>query len=147
MDERYQKSQIYLIKSDNCNKGYVGHTIQGLKLRLSKHVTDYKGWLGLLNKPRNYRGSFDILCEEDYHIYLLEDFPCNNKKEVEKRETMWIFKMSATLEMTNKNMPSKLVIQDMENIINMNVPEILSKKELIQQKKQYNNDIEDMYDC
>jgi len=118
------KGQIYLLKCHQQNLGYVGSTIQGLKVRLSKHKTDYKGYMGLLNCSRNYRGSFEILCNEDYDIYLLEDYECDNKKELEKRETQWIFKCSTIMEMTNKNMPSKLVYDDIDIIKDWIIPDL-----------------------
>ena len=120
---KYHKACIYLIKCNKTNLGYVGSTIQGMKLRLSKHETDYKGYMGLLKCHRNYRGSFDILCNEDYCIHLLEQYKCEDKKELEKRETQWIFKCSAIMEMTNKNMPSKLVAQDINIIKDFIIPE------------------------
>ena len=139
MENKYEKSQIYLIKAPNINKGYVGSTLQGLKIRLSKHETDYRGFLGLNPKERSYRGSFEILCEENYEIHLLEDYPCSNKKELEHREAMWIMKLSATLEMTNKNMPSTLSLDDLLAMSDLVIPDKLlsleiSDKELQEQK-------------
>ncbi len=147
MENKYHKSQIYLIKAPNCNKGYVGSTIQGLKIRLSKHETDYRGYLGINPKERNYRGSFEILCEENYEIFLLESFPCENKKQLEHREAMWIMKLSATLEMTNKNMPHVVTMEDLETMSDMQVQEKMLElqigQEILKKKKDFNNNLED----
>ena len=155
MDEnKYKKSEIYLIKSPNSNKGYVGHTIQGLKIRLSKHETDFRGYFGMNPKPRAYRGSFEILIEGEYDIHLLEKFPCDTKEEIEHREAMWIMKLSATLEMTNKNMPSRLGVQDLEKMSELVIPEKLFsivceeefKKNEKLKKVSFDQNLEELYD-
>lgn len=123
----YSTGKIYCIKAKGCEKCYVGHTIQPLSVRLTKHKTDFKGFYGIDKlKPRNYRGSFEILCEGDFDIFLLQDFPCENKKELEKQESKWIFKMSSVYEMTNKNMPSKIGYEDIEDIKNLQIPTLIS---------------------
>jgi hypothetical protein len=123
----YETGKIYCIKAKDCNKCYVGHTKQPLKVRLQKHKTDFKGYYGIDGlKPRSYRGSFEVLCESDFDIYLLEDYPCENKKELEKQESKWMFKMSSVYEITNKNMPAKLGFEDLEDIKNLHIPKCFS---------------------
>tara|TARA_R100001594_G_scaffold134028_1_gene174976 strand:+ start:451 stop:822 length:372 start_codon:yes stop_codon:yes gene_type:complete len=118
----YDNGKIYAIISQKNNLCYVGHTIQGIKKRLGKHITDFKGYMGELNTYRNYRGSFDILIQDDYEIILLQDYPCNCKKELEKQEAKWIFKMSAIYEITNKNLPARLGYNDLEEIKDLSIP-------------------------
>ena len=118
----YNNGKIYAIISESNNLCYVGHTVQGLRIRLGKHLTDFKGYMGELNAYRNYRGSFDILIQDDYKIILLQDYPCTCKKEIEKQEAKWIFKMSAVYEITNKNLPSRLGYEDLEDIKNLVIP-------------------------
>ena len=116
-DKRYENGKIYFMKCNKTGLGYVGSTIQGLKRRLQKHETDYRGYFQINNnKPRNYRGSADILCNEDYTMELLEEYSCNNKRELEQRESMWIFKMSASHTLTNKNMPYRIGVNDLHEI-------------------------------
>ena len=125
VDERYKNGKLYLIKCKKTGLGYVGSTIQPLRIRLQKHETDYRGFLQINNnKPRGYRGSADIICNEDYSIYLLEDFCCNNRKELEFRESMWIFKLSATHKLTNKNIPSRIGYNDLDNISKLVIPNL-----------------------
>ena len=118
----YNNGIIYAIISESNNLCYVGHTVQGIKTRLGKHLTDFKGYMGELNAYRNYRASFDILIQDDYKIILLQDYPCSCKKEIEKQEAKWIFKMSAVYEVTNKNLPAKLGYEDLEDIKNLVIP-------------------------
>ena len=122
IDERYKNGKIYLIKCNKTKNGYIGSTIMPLKIRLQKHETDYRGFMGINgNKTRNYRGSSEILINQDYGIQLLENYCCNNRKELEKRESMWIFKISATQNLTNKNMPGKIGLEDLDTINNLEI--------------------------
>ncbi len=119
----YSTGKIYCIK-DNVSKDiYVGHTIQPLNVRLRKHVTDYRGFMGLSNKPRNYRTSADVIFNGDYDIHLLEEYPCETKQELEKRETLWILKMSEKFKTTNKHMPSKISKHEFDCIDNLVIPQ------------------------
>ena len=78
-----------------------------MKVRLTKHKTDLKGYMMINgNKYRNYRSSFEVLFNENYHIFKIEDFSCNSKKELETRETLWIDKYWDRC--VNKRMPVKL---------------------------------------
>ena len=40
-------------------------------------------------KQRKYISSFEVLENNDYYIELLENYPCNSKKELEIREGIW----------------------------------------------------------
>ncbi len=122
---QYNTGKIYCIKSNN--KCYIGHTKQPLKTRLQKHKTDFKGYYGIdENKPRGYRTSFEVLCEGDFDIYLLENFPCTERKELAKQEAKWILKMSAVYDVTNKLKPAKLEYEDIEEIKNLHIPKLTS---------------------
>ena len=116
VDERYENGKIYLILSKESNMGYIGSTIQTLENRLRKHNTDMNGYLGLLPKKRNYRSSFEVLIYEDYQIILLENFDCCNRRELEKREAMWILKLSNKIKVVNILMPSKIDFNDIDYI-------------------------------
>ena len=119
---KYENGKIYALISKQNNLCYVGHTVETLRSRLSKHLTDFKGFMGELNAYRNYRGSFDILIQDDYEMILLQNYPCCSKKELEKQEAKWIFKMSAIFEITNKNLPARLGYEDLEDIKNLCSP-------------------------
>ena len=103
----YENGCIYLIYSRNSKRGYVGSTIQGIKKRLGKHEVDYRGYWGLLNQPRGYRSSFDIFEDGEYDIYLLENYPCECKSDLEKREQEWLYKVKTDIETVNIRNPSK----------------------------------------
>ncbi len=118
---KYEKGQIYLIKCKETGLGYVGSTIDPLRVRLSKHRTDFRGYYGFKdNKLRNYRSSFDVMESDEYEIHLLEKYPCNERKELLKREALWILCCSATMTLTNKLKPYKLEESDLCELINLN---------------------------
>ncbi len=119
MKHDYSTGKIYLIKCNVTGIGYVGSTKVPLKDRLNRHKTDYRGFMGFLNKPRNYRASADILINENYDMYLLEDYPCECKEELEKRESMWQIFLSKKIVLTNRNHPAKLTFDDI-NYVNEN---------------------------
>jgi predicted GIY-YIG superfamily endonuclease len=70
----YSKGKIYKIIDESNGDLYIGSTIQTLKARNWGHhmIRDY-------NKIR-----------ENCKISLIEDYPCNSKKELVKREQYWI---------------------------------------------------------
>jgi hypothetical protein len=79
----YNRGQIYAIRSNQTDKIYIGSTIQRLSERKGQHKEKY---LRYLNGNHHYVSSFDILKYDDWYIELLENYPCNSKEELLKRE-------------------------------------------------------------
>ena len=79
----YKNGKIYTIRSHQTDKIYIGSTTQPLSKRLSYHKTQYKQYL---NGKSNFVSSYDILQYEDAYIELLEEYPCENKLQLCKRE-------------------------------------------------------------
>ena len=77
-DKRYQRGQIYCIRSPQTEMVYYGSTIQPLYKRFHQHNRDMK--------RGHYCSSHKILKLGDAYIEFVEDFPCNSKKELERRE-------------------------------------------------------------
>ena len=126
IDERYINGVIYCIYSKSSKLIYIGSTIQGVKTRLIKHKTDMNGFLGLLPKPRHYRSSFEVLICDDYEIIELEKYNCNNKNELERREALWILKLSKDFNVVNKLMPATISMNDFDFVnTNLTIPEVL----------------------
>ena len=71
----YQDGKIYSIRSNQTEKLYIGSTTQQLYKRFSKHK-------GL----DNICSSKEIMKYEDAYIELIEEFPCNSKKELHRQE-------------------------------------------------------------
>ena len=72
--------RIYIIKSKQTNKVYIGSTVETLKKRFSKH------------KCSKTCSSREILKYDDAKIELLECYECENKEELRKKEGEYIRK-------------------------------------------------------
>jgi hypothetical protein len=83
MDERYQRGQIYTIRNiTDDTLIYVGSTINMLAKRFDRHKRDFKS-------GKNKISLYNYIENNDWtlwYIELYEDFPCNNKKELDRRE-------------------------------------------------------------
>ena len=79
----YQKGKIYKLWSPSKNLVYYGSTTQTLSQRLAEHSSDFK------NKKKQV-SSYKILECEDYKIELVEEYPCNNKQQLLKKEGEYI---------------------------------------------------------
>ena len=82
----YQKGKIYKLWSPSKNLVYYGSTVQTLSQRLAGHIVYYKNY----EKTNHYYSSFKILECEDYKIELIEEYPCNNKQQLLKKEGEYI---------------------------------------------------------
>lgn len=82
IDERYKRGMIYTIRNiKDDTMIYVGSTINNLSRRFYNHKIDYKTGRSL---------SLYLFIDNnnwiDWYIELYEQYPCNNKKELERRE-------------------------------------------------------------
>ena len=76
----YQLGKIYTIRSSETVGVYVGSTCDNLAKRFGGHKAVYNS-----NKNVSSRHIFDYGVENAY-IELLENYPCNSKEELHKRE-------------------------------------------------------------
>jgi hypothetical protein len=80
----YQNSKIYKIVSpSNPDLVYYGSTTQKLSYRMTSHIIDFRNC-------KNNTSSFEILKYDDAIILLVEDYPCNSKAELHKKEGEYI---------------------------------------------------------
>ena len=75
---KYERGKIYKIVDNTNNNIYIGSTIQTLKERLRCHEKDLDS------------SSKSIIDNGDYDILLIENYPCESKKELEAREGFYI---------------------------------------------------------
>ena len=77
IDERYKRGKVYTIRCRyDDSLIYVGSTIDKLAKRMARHRLDKKCSLYKL-----VDGDWN-----NWYIELYEDFPCDNKEQLEKRE-------------------------------------------------------------
>ena len=74
----YANGKIYKIVCNITGEQYIGATTQKLSQRLTGHVRRK-------NTDKCYK-SKDIILRGDYQIILIENYSCNNKEELERKE-------------------------------------------------------------
>lgn len=80
----YSTGKIYAIRSPSTDKVYIGSTIEKLSSRMAKHRCSYKRYLN--GKSKGYMTSFELLEKGNAYIELVEDYPCERKEQLLKRE-------------------------------------------------------------
>jgi len=108
----YSKSKIYKIVCDETELTYYGSTIQPLYKRLSQHKN-------LLNTEKKCKTNKMI----NPKIYLVEEFPCDNKEQLLSRERYYI----ENNECCNKYIPTR----------SMKEYCVCNKEEISIQRKEY----------
>lgn len=74
----YKMGKIYEIICNTTGERYIGSTTRTLARRLTYHTSQKSKHL---SKP--------IIERKNYFINLLENYPCNTNKELQKREDEW----------------------------------------------------------
>jgi hypothetical protein len=79
----YSAGKVYRIVSKQSDKVYIGSTVKTLAERYSKHVQCYRNYQ---KNEKHYITSCELLKFGDAEIQLIEDFPCESRAELERRE-------------------------------------------------------------
>jgi hypothetical protein len=102
---KYVRGKIYKLVCNKTDLVYVGSTVEArLCRRLSKHVSDYKRYIG---GKSNFITSFRIIENEDYQILLLEEYSCSSKDQLKAKEAKYIREMDCV----NRNVPGRSGIE------------------------------------
>jgi len=80
----YKNGKIYTIRSHKTDMFYIGSTTQTLTKRFSYHNTGFI--FCEKNEGKRYTSSHEIIKLGDAYIELLEEFPCENKQQLNKQE-------------------------------------------------------------
>lgn len=124
--KRYQHGKIYSIRSHQTEGVYIGSTINTLPKRLYKHKKDCEYWI---NGKKNYVSSFEIIKYDDCYIELIENYPCNDRNELERQEGTHI----RNTDCINKNVAGRTQKERYND----------NHDRILKQKKQYDNDNRD----
>ena len=122
----YSKGKIYKLICNITGNIYIDSTIQSLEDRLIKHKK-------LLNKNPNNICSIEILKNNNYQIILIEDYPCETKKDLLIRERYYI----DITDCINKRKPFVTNEEKLENLREWNKKTEYSKKKYIKNKNYY----------
>jgi hypothetical protein len=111
-NDKYSKAKIYSIRSHQTDKFYIGSTTQELSKRMQSHQCHYK------SRPF-YVSSFEILKFPDVYIELLEEFPCENRIQLEKRESDLVRKNSNNIvnKLTKETKHSKYHLNSRDHVL------------------------------
>ena len=93
---KYQNGKIYKLWSLETDEIYVGSTCCPLHKRMFKHRQSFR--FGTRSHYKLYR-EMERLGETSFRIELIEDYPCDSRDELLKREGYWIRELKATLNM------------------------------------------------
>ena len=93
MENKYKNGKIYILVDNAYTKQYIGSTCEGLSRRRNRHISSYNFYQTHPDKEHRFTTSFYMFDEfgvDNVKIELLENFPCNNKEELLKREGFYI---------------------------------------------------------
>jgi hypothetical protein len=80
----YQLGKIYKLTSPHTECVYIGSTANSLIRRLTAHKSDYNRFINGISSSKIT--SVLIMCKGDVSIELIENYPCNSRKELTRRE-------------------------------------------------------------
>ena len=84
---RYENGKIYKITDVGYNKCYIGSTCESLSKRMERHRKQYKEYIkGRMKKKTTAIDIFNEFGIENCKIELIENYPCQSKEELFKRE-------------------------------------------------------------
>lgn len=95
--DRWKNTKIYLIDSKIGNCCYVGHTGDPA-IRKKRHIDDYKN-----KKLKKRCNSHMVLKYKDWTFDVIEEYPCETRRQAEKREAYHIQQYPTAV---NKMVPS-----------------------------------------
>ena len=83
----YSQGKIYCLRSYETDDIYIGSTTLSLAIRKGQHKIDYKSYL---NNKKYFVTSFNIIKYDDCYIELIEEYSCENKQQLERKEGEYI---------------------------------------------------------
>ena len=88
MTSRYANGKIYSIRSlSHPEEVYIGSTCMPLHKRLHSHRASFYMWRRpVTRKNPGYMSSFEMIKYDDHYIELVENFPCDSKDVLRRRE-------------------------------------------------------------
>ena len=114
---KYQDGKIYKILNSETDDIYIGSTTQKISKRMTNHKTQAKrGKSHLLYQKMREIG------DDKFYIELVEDYPCDNLEQLNRREGEWI-RQIATLNEKVAGRTKKEYANDNRNIKNQKARE------------------------
>ena len=105
----YEDAKIYKIICHKTGLIYVGSTCCSLKIRLARHKSSYKRYI---KGKDHFVTSFKLIENGIFEIVLIQNYPCETKKELHKQERFFIESMVCV----NKYIPCRTSKEYREDI-------------------------------
>ena len=83
---KYQNGKIYKIVNVGYNKCYIGSTCEELSQRMARHRHSYNTYLKSNKNLERSHLLFDEFGIENCLIILVEQYPCNSREELLRKE-------------------------------------------------------------
>lgn len=132
----YAKGKIYSIRSHLTDDFYIGSTASTLSKRFYQHKIDNKGFIA--GKRKAGCSSFQILNFGDSYIELLQDFPCENRNQLSKREGEFIRDNDCVNKVIIGRTPAEYYFDNQEKITEYNKEYYqLNRETIIEKQKEY----------
>jgi hypothetical protein len=134
----YKNGKIYKIVDNAYTKMYIGSTTQPLYKRFWYHKGGYKSWI----ENKKYKNSaydlFDEFGFENCKIELIENYECNSKEELERKEGEHIKNNECVNKYIAGRSKKERYQDDKDKILEKNnVWKILNKDKYKEQQKEY----------
>ena len=107
-NNKYNNGKIYKIVAYETNDVYIGSTTTSLKTRYSVHKSNFKCWTNTKKRYCSSAKMFEKYGLDNCKIELIENCICNNKKEMEGRESHFIEEYDSCV---NSNKPCRTKAQ------------------------------------
>lgn len=138
----YANSKIYTIRFNNSNDIYIGSTTQSLAVRFGKHKYDNTKISLSYFISNKYNGDWS-----NCYIELYENYSCNNREELHKKEgeIIRLFKNDNNYNLINKLIAGRTVKEWYQDNNNYNKNYYIDNNEVIKnKKKEYYNSNKDI---
>ena len=89
-NNKYSTAKIYKIVDNAYTECYIGSTIMALSSRMALHRRDYKQYKAGQAKYVSSYALFDLYGVDNCKIELIEDYPCESREHLAKREGYYI---------------------------------------------------------
>ena len=99
------QGKIYKVVDKVTGNVYIGSTCMTLERRLYQHAITYNRYISGIDA--SYCSVFDVMCNDDYEIVLVEDYPCTIRDALHKREGHY----QRTIPCVNKNISGRSVME------------------------------------
>ena len=90
----YSQAKLYKLTSQSTPKIYIGSTLKTLTQRFNKHKYNYNFYCKNKHNPNTpnnpFIRSYELMEHDDCTIELIEEFPCQSKRELIARESHYI---------------------------------------------------------